>query len=126
TINTLKGHPDLGPGANGAEITRLVASATAVDDLTVQVNLTGPTPRFHWDYFTFRADIAMPIVAQHIWEGQDPASFTNSDLSKGWPIGTGPYKLVSEDVQQKIWDVRPDWWASKTGFHALPPVTRLV
>ena len=123
TINLLKGHPDLN---NGAEIARLVASATAVDDQTVQINLTGPTPRFHWDYLTFRADIAMPIVPQHIWEGQDPASFTNSDLSKGWPIGTGPYKLVSEDVQQKIWDVRPDWWAAKTGFHALPPVTRLV
>jgi peptide/nickel transport system substrate-binding protein len=126
TLNTLKGHPDLGPGANGADITRLLASASAVDDRTVQINLTAPTPRFHWDYLTFRADIAMPIVPQHIWEGQDPASFTNSDLSKGWPVGTGPYKLVSEDVQQKIWDVRPDWWAAKTGFRPLPQVTRLV
>src|SRR5437879_4297955 len=79
TINLLKGHPDLN---NGADIARLVASASAPDDLTVQVNLNGPTPRFHWDYFTFRADIAMPVVPQHIWEGQDPASFTNADLSK--------------------------------------------
>jgi peptide/nickel transport system substrate-binding protein len=126
TLNTLKGHPDLGPGSNGADITRLVSSATAVDDRTVQVNLTAPTPRFHWDYLTFRADIALPIVPQHIWEGQDPASFTNADLSKGWPIGTGPYKLVAEDVQQKIWDVNPNWWAAKTGFRPLPQVQRLV
>ncbi|MDQ6675268.1 MAG: ABC transporter substrate-binding protein, partial [Chloroflexota bacterium] len=123
TLNLLKTHPDL---TNGAEINRLVASATAADDRTVQITLTAPTPRFHWDYLTFRADIGVPIVPQHIWEGQDPSSFTNADMSKGWPIGTGPYKLVSEDVQQKIWDVRPDWWAAKTGFHALPPVTRLV
>src|SRR5207302_8424546 len=120
TINLLKGHPDLN---NGADIARLVASASAPDDLTVQVNLNGPTPRFHWDYFTFRADIAMPVVPQHIWEGQDPASFTNADLSKGWPIGTGPYKPGSEDVQQKIWDVRPDWRAANTGFQSLPEVT---
>jgi peptide/nickel transport system substrate-binding protein len=126
TLNTLKGRPDLGPGSNGADISRLVASAVVVDDRTFQVNLNAPTPRFHWDYLTFRADISLPIVPQHIWEGQDPSSFTNADLSKGWPIGTGPYKLVSEDVQQKIWDVNPNWWGAKTGFRALPQVQRLI
>ncbi len=123
TLNLLKGHPDL---TNGAEVNRLVSSVTAVDDQTVQINLTGPTPRFHWDFLTFRADVGVPIVAQHIWEGQDPSSFKNYDPAKGWPIGTGPYKLVSEDVQQRIWDVRPDWWAAKTGFHALPTVPRII
>jgi peptide/nickel transport system substrate-binding protein len=98
TLMLLKGHPDLN---NGAEINRLVSSATAVDDKTVQVNLTGPTPRFHWDFLTFRADVGVPIVAQHIWDGQDPSSFKNYDPSKGWPVGTGPYKLVSEDIQQR-------------------------
>jgi len=124
TLGLLQNNPDLNPAAS--DIGRLVGSATAPDDQTVQINLTGPTPRFHWDYLTFRADIGIPIVPQHIWDGQDPSSFKNYDPSKGWPVGTGPYKLVSEDVQQRIWDVRPDWWAAKTGFHALPPVPRLI
>ncbi|HEY3061526.1 MAG TPA: ABC transporter substrate-binding protein [Chloroflexota bacterium] len=124
TLGLLQRNPDLNAAAS--DIGRLVSSAQAVDDRTVQINLTQPAPRFHWDYLTFRADVGIPIVPQHIWEGQDPSSFRNFDMSKGWPIGTGPYKLVSEDVQQRIWDVRPDWWAAKTGFRPLPQVTRLV
>jgi peptide/nickel transport system substrate-binding protein len=123
TLGLLQKNPDLAPAAS--DIQRLVGSATAQDDRTIVINLTGPTPRFHWDYLTFRADIGIPIVP-HIWDGQDPSSFTNYDPSKGWPVGTGPYKLVSEDVQQKIWDVRPDWWGAKTGFRALPQVPRLI
>jgi len=124
TLGLLQRNPDLNAAAS--DIGRLVSTAQAVDDRTLQINLTQPAPRFHWDYLTFRADVGIPIVPQHIWEGQDPSSFTNFDPSKGWPIGTGPYKLVSEDVQQRIWDVRPDWWAAKTGFRPLPQVSRLV
>lgn len=124
TLSLLKANPDINP--NGSDFARLISSVTAPDDQTVQINLTQTTPRFHWDYLTFRADIGVPIVPQHIWDGQDPSSFKNFDMSKGWPVGTGPYKLVSENDQQRIWDVRPDWWAAKTGFHALPEVTRLV
>jgi peptide/nickel transport system substrate-binding protein len=124
TLGLLQKNPDLNAAAS--DIQRLVGNATAQDDRTVVINLTGPTPRFHWDYLTFRADIGIPIVPQHIWDGQDPTSFSNYDPSKGWPVGTGPYKLVSEDVQQKIWDVRPDWWGAKTGFRALPQVPRLI
>lgn len=124
TLGLLQKNPDVNPSAS--DIGRLMASATATDDHTLQIALTQAAPRFHWDYLTFRADIGIPTVPQHIWEGQDPASFKNYDPSKGWPVGTGPYKLVSEDVNQRIWDVRPDWWAAKTGFHALPQVTRLI
>ncbi len=124
TLGLLQRNPDLTAAAS--DVGRLMSTATAVDDRTVQINLTQPAPRFHWDYLTFRADIGIPIVPQHIWEGQDPSTFKNFDPLKGWPVGTGPYKLVSEDVQQRIWDVRPDWWAAKTGFHALPQVSRLI
>lgn len=124
TLGLLQKNPDL--NSNASDIQRLVGSAQATDDRTLQIALTQPTPRFHWDYLTFRADIGIPIVPQHVWEGQDPSSFKNYDPSKGWPLGTGPYKLVSEDVQQRVWDVRPDWWAAKTGFHALPDVSRLI
>jgi peptide/nickel transport system substrate-binding protein len=123
TLNMLKtpANADL----NG-DIARLVKDAQATDDQTVTISFNGQQPRFHWNYLTYRADVGLPIVAEHVWSGQDPHTFTNYDPAKGWPIGTGPYKLVSTDVQQKIWDVRPDWWAAKTGFAQLPKVQRLI
>ena len=67
----------------------------------------------------------LPILPKHIWEGQDPETFTNFDMSKGWPIATGPYKLVSSTAQQKVWDRRDDWWGASTGFRTLPAPKRL-
>ncbi|MBV9355402.1 MAG: hypothetical protein JO023_07720, partial [Chloroflexi bacterium] len=55
-----------------------------------------------------------------------PQTFTNFDLSKGWPIVTGPYKLMYSDPQQKIWDRRDDWWGKKTGFAELPAPQRMI
>ena len=68
----------------------------------------------------------MFIVPEHIFKGQDPQTFTNFDLAKGWPVVTGPYKLVYSDPQQKIWDRRDDWWGAKTGFHPLPAPERMI
>lgn len=121
TLNMLKKNADL----NG-EVARLVKTAEAVDNLTAKITFTQPTPRFHWDYLTFRADIGLPFVPAHVWTGQDPHTFKNYDPAKGWPLGTGPYKLVGTNVQQKIWDLRPDWWAAKTNFKPLPQVQRLI
>lgn len=113
------------PALNG-EVARRVKTATAVDDQTVQVDFAVPSPRFHWDFLTFRADVGVPMVPEHVWNGQNPQTFKNFDMAKGWPLGTGPYKLVATNVQQKIWDVRPDWWGAKTGFKPLPQVQRLI
>ena len=33
---------------------------------------------------------------------------------------TGPYKLVSSTSEQKVWDLRPDWWAADDRFAPLP------
>jgi len=123
TLTTMKNNPDL---LNASEVARLVGSVEASDDRTVAITLTEPSPRFHWNFLTFRADIGIPLIPQHVWNGQDPHTFKNYDPSQGWPIGTGPYKLVATDVQQKIWDVRPDWWGAQTGFRPLPQVQRLI
>jgi len=53
-------------------------------------------------------------------------TFTFYDPAKGWPIGTGPYKLVSTTPEQKVFDRRDDWWAVKTGFKPLPKVERVI
>lgn len=103
-----------------------VKDVSAPDDSTVQFTLTNPNPRFVFSYFTFHQDVGVFIVPEHIFTGQNPQSFTNFDLTKGWPVVTGPYKMVYSDPQQKIWDRRDDWWGAKTNFHALPAPERLI
>lgn len=123
SLNLLLQNPDLG---YAGEIIDTVKSAEAVDDLNVKIVLTSVNPRFVFDKLTFHADLGVPMVPAHVFEGQDPATFTNYDQEKGWPLCTGAWKLVYSDVQRKIWDLREDWWGAKTGFHPLPKVERMV
>ncbi|HMN29027.1 MAG TPA: ABC transporter substrate-binding protein, partial [Caldilineaceae bacterium] len=61
-----------------------------------------------------------------IWKDQNPLEFTNFDLAKGLPVGTGPFKMVAASPQQKVYDRRDDWWAVETGFKPLPNVERII
>ncbi len=103
-----------------------VEEAVALDDLTARITLTGSNPRFIFTYFTHNFDNGVPIMPKHIWEGKDPETFTNFDMKKGWPVVTGPYRLVVSSPQQRIWDVRQDWWAEKIRFREAPKVERLI
>jgi len=124
TINMLKENaPELGWSV---EVDNWVNEAVAVDDLTAQFTLNAPNPRFVYRFFTSHFDIGLLIVPKHIWEGNDPKEFSNFDLEQGWPVVTGPYRLVLSSPEQKIWDRREDWWAAKTGFHEAPAPERLI
>lgn len=108
------------------QIIDTVESVEIIDELTIQFNLTRTNPRFVFDVLTFRADLGVPIVPQHVFEGQDAGTYGNYDPDAGLPLCTGPYELVATTVEQKIWDRRDDWWAAQTGFHELPEVERLI
>ena len=124
TINMLK---DNAPKLTwSTDMQQWVKDATAVDAQTAQITLTNPNPRFFFSYFMFHEDIGIQIQPEHIWKGKDPSTFTNFDLSKGWPVVTGPWHLASSSAQQKVWLRRSDWWAAKTGFHALPKMLRII
>lgn len=112
--------------ADAASMQQWVKSVTKVDDLTVQFDLKAPNPRFQLDYFSVRIWGGINIQPKHVWEGQDPFTFTNYDPDKGWPVGTGPYKLTSATPTTFIWDLREDWWGATTGFSKLPEPKRLV
>jgi peptide/nickel transport system substrate-binding protein len=124
TLNMLK--------ANAPKLTwsvdmhQWVKDVVAVDDHTAKITLTGPNPRFMFSYFQFHEDLGVVIVPEHIFKDQNPQTFTNFDIAKGWPVVTGPWKLTFSNPQQKIWDRNDNWWGAKTGFHPLPKMRRIV
>ncbi len=124
TINMLRRNaPDL---LFSTDMETWVKDAVAVDDLTAKITLKAPNPRFIFSYFTNNFDNGIPIMPKHIWESEDPKEFTNFSMEKGWPVVTGPYSLKHASGQQKIWQLRTDWWAAKTGFQKLPKVEQLT
>ena len=51
--------------------------------------------------------------------------FILSPGATAWTIGDWPGGTRSEPAQ-RVWDLRPDWWAAKIGFKAPPKVERLI
>lgn len=107
-----------------ADLPEFLQEAVKVDDLTVKLVLKKPNPSF-WAT-TLTTNHGPIIVPEHIWKDQDPLTFNNFDLAKGWPVGSGPFQLVAASPQQKIYDRRDDWWAVAAGFQPLPNVERII
>ncbi len=103
-----------------------VKSVDTPDDLTAVINLNKPGPRFFQLYLALGHENHQVMLPEHIWKDKDPKTFTNFDLQKGWPVGTGAYKLVSSTAQQQVFDRRDDWWGAKTGFMPLPAPQRII
>jgi peptide/nickel transport system substrate-binding protein len=122
TIDMLKENPTLSYASTVVDVTE----ATAVDEKTIQIKLANPDPRFVINAFGVRIWGAIRIVPKHIWEGQDPNTFNNFDLEKGWPVWTGPYRLVKATSTEFVFDRRDDWWAAETGFQDLPAPERII
>ena len=123
SINMDIAHPTLqfaGP------VAQEVKEATAVDAQTVRITLNSPDPRFIYNNFAVKIWGGVRIVPQHIWEGQDPETFTNFDLAKGWPVWSGPYKLIKASATEFVFDRDPNWWGAKTGFQNLPAPERVI
>ena len=108
------------------EINLWVDTITAVDPQTVKIDFKAPNPRFLTDYFGVRIWETVLIQPKHIWEGQDPNTFTNFDLEKGLPLGTGPYKLVRSSETETVFDRLPNWWGAETGFDDMPAPERVI
>ena len=98
-----------------------VAHVEKIDDLTVRFHLNAPNPRFVLETFAVRIFSSFLIMPEHIWAGEDPATFAFNP-----PIGTGPYTLTSISTNRAIWDRDDDWWGAQTGFMDLPEPRRLI
>ena len=124
TLEALRdGPPELNGTANYHE---WIKGVDAPDPLTAVIHFTKPAPRWVRDNLALGHENHYPILPEHIWKGKDLKDFTNFDLAKGLPVGTGAYKLVSTSSQQEVFDRRDDWWGKKTGFMDLPAPKRIV
>lgn len=101
----------------GSEVQQYTKSVAVVDPQTVKITMPFPFPRYFDRFFTFKWDSTMfPIMPKHIFEGKDWTSFTALDLEQGWPVTTGPLKVVYTAPDRKLFDRRDDWWAVKAGL----------
>jgi len=124
TLEMLKNNaPDLQYSSIYAE---WVDSVTVPDPLTAVIKLTKPGPRWFNRNLALGHENHQVIIPKHIWEGQDPKTFTNFDLAKGWPVGSGPYKLVESTSRQQIMDRNDNWWGKKSGWRNLPAPCRVT
>ena len=124
---TLEALRDAPPEINGAaDYKESIKNVDAPDPLTAVIHYTKPSPRWLRDHLALGHENHYPILPAHVWKGQDIKTFTNFDLEKGLPVGTGAYKLVSSTENQEVFDRRDDWWGAKTGFMPLPAPKRIV
>ncbi|MEZ4631366.1 MAG: ABC transporter substrate-binding protein [Deinococcales bacterium] len=115
TLNMLLGD-DTKTLGGAADMQQWVTSVEKIDDLNVQFNLKAPNPRFQLDYWSVRIWGGIMIMPEHVWAGQDPFTFTFYDPEKGWPLGTGAYKLMSASESRFTYERRDDWWGKDVGI----------
>ncbi|MEM7041056.1 MAG: ABC transporter substrate-binding protein, partial [Bacteroidota bacterium] len=102
-----------------AAFVQFVDTVTAVDDLTVDVQFKIPAPRFKFEVLTEKFDTGIPIVPAHALEAQ---ADVNSYAGGTEIPHSGPYDLVAWNANQKIFNLREDWWAAAAGLADVPDV----
>lgn len=106
-----------------SEFNQFVQDYFAVDDLTVVLRFKIPAPRFKFEVLTLKFDTGIPIVPEHILSKQPDVNVFAGGLDMPH---SGPYRIVSWSADQKVYDLRPDWWAIQAGLVATPAVRRVV
>jgi ABC-type transport system substrate-binding protein len=102
---------------------QFVKDMSAPDAQTVIVNFKIPAPRFKYEVLTFKFDTGIPIVPEHTLSKEADVNAFVGGLDMPH---SGPYNLILWDANQKIYDLRPDWWAVKAGKIAQPAAKRIV
>lgn len=121
TLEKLRDSPEL---AFSSDMSEWVKDVAVKDDFNFTINLNKANPRFFYFYFVENSEIHITILPKHIWEDKDWTTFENYDLAQGWPVGTGPFKLVEATPQGQFFDRDDNWWGVKTGFSEASKVTR--
>ncbi|HLL50122.1 MAG TPA: ABC transporter substrate-binding protein, partial [Thermomicrobiales bacterium] len=117
---------EVGPAVKwGADVQQFLEAAEATDENTVVCNFKVPAPRF-FDFVTYKFDIGVYIMPEHIFKDQDFATFNFFDIEKGWPVTTSPWRVVFSSEEQKVLDRADEWWGVEAGVADLPAIKRFV
>ncbi|MFM2031299.1 MAG: hypothetical protein RLZZ297_64 [Chloroflexota bacterium] len=106
-----------------AQFDQYVKEVKAVDDLTAVVTFKIPAPRFAFEVLMLKFDTGIPIVPAHILSAQADVNEFAGGLDMPH---SGGYNVVLWDENQKILDLRSDWWAVAAGRIGMPEVKRVV
>lgn len=100
-----------------------IKSVTKLDDNTVQIETTKPTPRLSVVLGSLIYGNLFQVVPKHIWEKQDPATFTNMP-----PVTISAYKFKSNDPNGTwfLWEKRDDWKKTDIGQIVGEPAAKYV
>ena len=96
----------------------------AADPLTLVVRFGSPSPRFLFDYLTFKYDTGLKILPEHVFRGRKLADFDFYDPGAGWPFGTGPYRVTEIDPNAGVTLAKYEnfaptpTWENTSGFSA--------
>lgn len=91
-----------------------VENATAVDDLTVEVDLTGPSPRFARNLALFRS----PIVPKSVVESA--GGLDEIGKAPETAVGTGPFKVEEWRTGERlVLSAFADYWDGKPAIETL-------
>ncbi len=82
-----------------------------------------PAPRFAFEVLTLKFDTGIPIVPEHVLSQQEDVNAYTGGIEMAH---SGPYSIVSWDQNQKILDLREDWWAIEAGLMETPAVKRMI
>jgi peptide/nickel transport system substrate-binding protein len=103
--------------------TSTVKSITKVDDHTVEIETTKPTPRLSVFLGSLIYGNAFHVVPKHVWEKEDAATFNNFP-----PVTISAYKYKSSDPNGTwfLWEKREDWKNTDIGRIAGEPKPKYV
>ena len=106
-----------------ANFVTFVTDIKATDDQTVVITFNQPAPRFAFEVLTLKFDTGIEMVPEHVLSKEADVNAFPGGLDMPH---TGPYTTMVWDQNQKIFDLREDWWAVKAGIAEVPDVKRVV
>lgn len=109
-----------------AAFEQFVDNVAAPDDQTVVVTFKIPAPRFAFEVLMLKFDTGIPIVPAHVLGNTSVVTDVVAYAGGNDMPHSGPYTIKVWDENQKILDLREDWWAVKAGRIAAPAVKRIV
>jgi peptide/nickel transport system substrate-binding protein len=111
---------------NAGTVQTSLKSVSTPSASRVVFNLAKPDRRFVGNILAGYISTGVTVVPKHIFQDQDVATFTFWDPARGWPFGTGPYRISAQDTSRATFTRNASWWAAKTKFKKLPAPRYIV